>query len=243
MIYQGNPSSWKGLDSFALKIVAIVGMTANHLSHLFYEHLPFELNCILYALGGLTFPIMAFLVAEGYSHTSNFKKYALRLLLFAIISQISYGLFLGSEGNVLFTLFLGLILIRLFDTLENRILFWGIFVLCLAIGLVLDWGVFGVIMIPLFHGLKGRYERIVIPVIIAVLGLGLPQLNGLISTSNLHYLPPLLYAFAGCSLTIPLLISYNGQRGKPLKYFFYAYYPAHIFALGLIRGIVFGEWN
>ena len=42
------------------------------------------------------------------------------------------------------------------------------------------------------------------------------------------------------ALAIPLLHSYNGQRGKwkGMKWFFYIYYPAHLFVLGTIRILI-----
>ena len=62
------------------------------------------------------------------------------------------------------------------------------------------------------------------------------------SSLDLVHLPFMLYAFVGCTGAIPLLLSYNGRRGRPLKYFFYAYYPAHIFVLGLAKGLMFSDW-
>lgn len=39
-------------------------------------------------------------------------------------------------------------------------------------------------------------------------------------------------------LALPLLLAYNGERGKGMKKFFYIYYPAHIYALWLIQHIL-----
>ena len=55
-------------------------------------------------------------------------------------------------------------------------------------------------------------------------------------------LPFALYGLVGCTAAIPLLLAYNGLRGKPLKWFFYAYYPAHITVLGLACGLIFNYW-
>ena len=66
-------------------------------------------------IGRLAFPIFAFQIAEGYYHTSDFKRYAKRLLLFALISEIPFNLMMGSSvinpfhQNVMFTLLLGLL--------------------------------------------------------------------------------------------------------------------------------------
>ena len=55
----------RGVSSFTLKVVAIVGMTFNHACYIFYPYLPAEALLLLFGFGGLTFPIMAFLLVEG----------------------------------------------------------------------------------------------------------------------------------------------------------------------------------
>lgn len=147
-----------GLSSFALKIVAIVGMTANHAAYLFADHLPLAAQCVLFGAGGLAFPVMAFLLVEGYRHTSNVGKYALRLGVFALVSQIPYGLFLASNGNVLFTLLIGLGVLYASDNLPNRAMFWGVAALGAVVSLTCDWGFVGVIMILLFGMLGAGSE-------------------------------------------------------------------------------------
>ena len=117
-------SPMRGVSSFTLKVVAIVGMTFNHACYIFYPYLPAEALLLLFGFGGLTFPIMAFLLVEGYHHTSNIKRYAGRLLAFALVSQVPYGLFLAHNLNVLFTLLIGLGILYLYDTMESRGGFW-----------------------------------------------------------------------------------------------------------------------
>ena len=41
-------------------------------------------------------------------------------------------------------------------------------------------------------------------------------------------------------LSLPILKQYNGERGKwkGMKWFFYLYYPAHLFAIGIIRVLI-----
>ena len=107
-----DTASAKGLSSFVLKVVAIMGMTCNHAAYVFAGHLPFVGECVLFAVGGVTFPVMAYLLVEGYRHTSNVKRYALRLAAFAAVSQIPYALYLASNATVLFTLLIGLEMCR-----------------------------------------------------------------------------------------------------------------------------------
>lgn len=116
-----------------LKFIAILGMTMDHTGIVFGDYLPFWAKIALFAFGGLTFPTMAFLLVEGYKHTSDCKRYALRILLFAVIAQIPFMWAMHSPGlNVMFTLLLGLITLYLYDHMKNRTKFW----------FVHDWALF-----------------------------------------------------------------------------------------------------
>lgn len=233
----------RGVSSFALKLVAIAGMTFNHGCYIFYPYLPVEALSLLFGLGGVTFPIMAFLLVEGYAHTSNVKRYGLRLLAFAFVAQVPFWLFLAHEGNVLFTLFLCLVALCLHDRMENRALFWLAFAGLTAASALCDWGVLGPIMTLMMRVLPGRRERIVLPILLPVLSSGLPYAMQLFATLDLVNLPFALYGLVGCTLAVPLLLAYNGTRGRSMKWFFYAYYPLHILVLGLAKGLLLNDWT
>lgn len=62
----------KKLNSNHLKIIAIIAMTIDHATDLFYPAFPAQpLPIMLHILGRLTAPIMWFFVAEGYYYTHN----------------------------------------------------------------------------------------------------------------------------------------------------------------------------
>lgn len=240
-----SPANPNGrLSAFVLKLVAIVAMTANHSAYIFYHYLPPEVLGVFFTVGGLTFPIMAFLLVEGYNHTSNIQKYATRLLVFALVSEVPFWLFLEPKGNVLFTLLIGLIVLKLHDDWGAASpKFWLAVVAAVYVSSYCDWGMIGPIVILMMRAIQDRRMRIVYPIVLIMAAIGLPNLMYAIAAASTIALPFALYAFVGSGADIPLLLSYNGQRGRPLKWFFYAYYPAHILALGLLKGLIFNDWT
>lgn len=238
------------ISSFTLKVAAIVGMTLCHVGVIFQAALPFWAYCACEAFGGLTFPIMAFLVSEGYRHTHDLRRYMGRLLAFAIVSQVPYGLAfapmmlevgtaavqLPFTGNVLFTLLLGLAMLAAYDRIRNRVLFWLLFVVTTLASSLLDWGVIGPVMILMAHVLPDPRRR-TLPALVAVLALGLPALSS-VAAGDASALPELLYELVGGSGAVALLALYDGRRGRSLKWFFYIYYPAHILVLGALAATV-----
>lgn len=147
-----NPNETLTLERYgflsrnALKYFAVACMVCDHIAFAFVEAEP--LKTVLIFIGGFTMPIMAFFLAEGYYYTRDVKKYAARLLLFALISvlpftymqcgswlpfKITYGnvstadmcfplsdgsSFVIRRANFLFTLLLSLLNIALWDKLK-----------------------------------------------------------------------------------------------------------------------------
>ena len=109
-----------GLTSNMLRTIAVLLMLSDHI-----WATAMNLGDWMTYIGRMAFPIFAFQIAEGFVHTSNFKKYALRLLGFAIITEIPFNLFYSSRWfnpyhqNVLFTLLLGLLAIKVIDGLKK----------------------------------------------------------------------------------------------------------------------------
>ena len=98
------------MTSAALQWIAVLAMAVDHVGYLLFPEIP-----LLRAFGRISFPIFSFLLAEGFRHTSDRKKYALRLAVFAVLSELPYELFLyGPERlgtlfpmkNILFSLLL-----------------------------------------------------------------------------------------------------------------------------------------
>lgn len=224
----------KGISASTLKTLAIIGMTLNHIAIIYEANLPLMATCLLRAFGGITFPIMAYLLGEGYKQTANVKKYAMRLLVFACIAEAPFRLFLNRDiGNVLFTLFLGLIAIHYYERIERGVYFF-LFVCLTIMSSFFDWGGIGLLMIVLYYVLQDKTKRVVLPSLLTILVFLLSIIIDIIRTGNLSTLESLPFLL-GCSLSIPLLLHYNGRKGTSAKYLFYVYYPLHILVLGICK--------
>ena len=120
-----NESTFNGFDISAAAL-HIIAMTLMLMDHLWATLLPAKewLTCA----GRVAFPIFAFMAVEGYFHTRNFKKYMLRMLLFAVLCiPALHGLFDISNaltGNDILKIagfaFLPTLLIQLFRVVRGK---------------------------------------------------------------------------------------------------------------------------
>ena len=114
-------SSKHGVISAAtLHLAAMLFML---MDHLWATLLPAQdwLTCV----GRLAFPVFAFMAVEGYFHTHSFKRYALRLLVLAVISEVPFDLMYGGtwfypfHQNVIWTLLMGLLGIHIMEAVRE----------------------------------------------------------------------------------------------------------------------------
>ena len=110
------------LNGFHLKLIAICTMFIDHLGYTLFPG-DLWLRCV----GRVAFPIFCFLIAEGCVYTHDRRKYALRLLAFALLSEIPFNLMNSGavwdsyHQNVLWTLLTGALVCWLLDwALKNR---------------------------------------------------------------------------------------------------------------------------
>jgi hypothetical protein len=224
-----------GLNAFTLKVIALFCMTLNHGWHVFGEYLPLSMQLLMNFAGGFTFPIMAFLLAHGYARTSSVRKYMARLLAWGAVALLPFMAMTDAYLlNVMFTLFLGLLVLWLNDCIKKRILFYLCLAAAMGVSVFCDWPVFGVLMIYLFGVLKNRTLRAILPPLLCaalyllwerlVSGSPIISMQG-VTLGTVYNL--------GVVCAAPLLLAYNTRRGPSLKRFFYAYYPAHLIVLTL----------
>jgi len=160
------------MTGFSLKMLALITMIIDHIGATFSSVAGTR---SLRIIGRLAFPIYAFLISEGCRHTRNFKKYLLRLFIFAFISEIPFNflfrnierLAYGGEfkpvifgaHNVFFTLFLGAFSVYVLEALKKHLpgpkymiylisyIFASFAGFFIANGLGTDYGAWGVLMI------------------------------------------------------------------------------------------------
>ena len=178
-------------------------------------------------IGRIAFPIFCFLIVEGFHHTKSPINYLLRLLLFSLISEITFDLaffnatFYPAYQNVFFTLAIGLACLFCLEEMKTKKWF-GIFLfvlLGLAYIIHCDYGVGGVLLICMFYftaEFKDRFwMQLILSGLIFIIFFGKTELPGLIA--------------------IPLINLYNGKRGyNKMQWLFYIYYPLHLLILHAI---------
>ena len=202
-------------------------MLVDHIGFLFFPE-----EIIFRIIGRVSFPIFAFLIAEGFIKTKNVNAYLKRLSIFAVISQIPFFFFERTAGitdlnlNILFTLALGvltLLVITLVKNLPLKIL--GVLgFLTLAYFGNFSYGVYGVLSIlGSYLFLKNRRAGVVTLSV-------LPFLENIrLFAMNIIF----LQFFAVFSL-IPIYF-YNGKPGAKIpRLIFYWFYPVHMAILTLI---------
>ncbi|MDO4197952.1 MAG: TraX family protein [Erysipelotrichaceae bacterium] len=241
----------KGISSFILHIIAMLCM---FLDHLWGTLLPdrYILTCI----GRLAFPIFAFLIVEGYFHTSDIKKYLLRLFVTAVISEIPFNLMVSGSifypyhQNVLWGFILAILLMCLLDKLKEKLhkrlmdlLYVVFFFGGILIGafLLYDYNIIAIPTVLTFYFFHERKWWSLLCTIIMLYYLNVYLLGG-------YYYPINIFGFyfeldeqslALLSL-IPIYL-YKGEQGyhsKWFTYFSYLFYPVHMLILYLLMHIL-----
>ena len=134
-----------------IKYLAVLSMILDHMASVLFA--PDAIGYIILKLiGRIAAPAMCFALAQGFIHTSDRKKYFLRLIIFAVISQIPYAYYMSGSiwfptGNMLFTLACSFLLLEVVEHHKFLgILSIPITISILYIATFTDWFIFG----PLF---------------------------------------------------------------------------------------------
>ena len=221
------------LSGAKLKYIAFISMLIDHTNNALITPMLNGKGALLYIsnafsiIGRIAFPIFMFFLIEGFFKTRNRKKYLAGLLIFGLISEVLFDMFVSRTffepnwNNMMFTLALCLGVIWLIDSLRAKLkstLLWFITSLpilgisCfIATWLGLDYDYHAVLVAYIFYIFRKK----------PIIGAGL----GYISIIKE------LWSILGFGLTL----TYNGDRGRQYKWLNYAFYPVHLLILGTLR--------
>ncbi|MCL2240553.1 MAG: conjugal transfer protein TraX [Defluviitaleaceae bacterium] len=211
------------MTGFIIKLIAVLSMAVDHVGF------AFELPTFTRVIGRLAFPLFAYLVAEGCTHTRNMNKYLRNLGIFAIISHAPFTWVLGLplfplyHTNIFFTLFLGVACCAAYKKIAtlsaNKILplLPAIPLIYLGDVLRVDFGMVGVAVVFALFMAKEPIAKLAI----------------ILAAMYVLYWPHAWFFF-GSVAALPILYFYNGKRGYEMKMAFYWFYPAHFALLGVM---------
>ncbi|MCR5283032.1 MAG: conjugal transfer protein TraX [Lachnospiraceae bacterium] len=248
------------LNRNQIKYILIAAMLIDHIAWGFVRYgQPGYFS--MHFIGRLTGPCMAYFLAEGYLHTSDFKKYARRLGIFALLSwpafvwfeygalplslrdgyvatpKGAFGCFLSHSRKtllfyprfgVIYTLFLALLALYLFDRIDlPPLLREGGIVGLGCLSLFGDWAVYDLLFALCFHRFRKEPKKMWL--LYVILSFCSFSYNGF-TQKGLFQLGMLL---------VPVLLFFYdqkpGSRHPFHKWFFYFFYPLHLLLLGWIR--------
>ena len=238
------------LTSFALHLLAMAFMLCDHLWAMVVPG-----NDWLTDIGRIAFPIFAFMTVEGYFHTKNFRKYLLRLFIFALISEIPFNLVMGGRllyplhQNVLWTFLLGLGLVWLNERVREKklplrlLVGIGTVILAYVLGIItfVDYYHAGVLTVLVFYFFRGRKWWCFAGQLLALWYINVEMLSGFAYELVIggHTVFLVRQGFALLSL-IPIWL-YRGRQGpynRGLRALYYGFYPVHLLVLWIIMRLV-----
>lgn len=131
----------RGVSGSTIKITAVTAMVFDHVAavvllrvlladgyvNMTQESVLYYAYQVMRGIGRVGFPVFCFLLVEGFQKTRDVRKYALRLAVYALISEIPFDLAVCGQPtwqaqNVYFTLFLGLFVLCAFRFFEKTAL-------------------------------------------------------------------------------------------------------------------------
>lgn len=237
-------------DTGFLKLIAIVTMLIDHLGAVMFPQYP-----VMRVIGRIAFPIFAYCIAAGCIYTRNIGKYALRVLIMAVLVQPLYvtamnhqtrmafnwarnfyrpdlifqHYYAGVNLAIHFTLFMGILLVW---TLQEKkyVATAVVFAACWYLQGQLDYGMYGIYLIVLFWALIDRPLASLVWVAAYMTWYGLPTLRARLWPLDNVRVYVQLYAL----MALPLIYIPMNTKIRVNKWVFYLFYPVHLAAIYLL---------
>jgi len=197
-----------------LKVIGVVSMTFDHIGMLLFPHF-FWLRVV----GRIAFPLFAYQIAVGVRHTKSIAKYAVRVFIFACLTQPIYTIAVGSGLNVMFDLFFGIVVLGLLRQNKKK---YSVFAGAVAVGWAMwnkGYGGYGLACMVAFYYME---EDVKLASVFFIA----------ISIVAAFFSPQYVQGFA--VLALPFILLKTNLRVKVPKYFFYGYYPLHLLIIHFV---------
>ena len=242
------------ITSFALHILAMLFMLCDHL----WATLLTSQDWLTW-VGRIAFPLFAFMLAEGFSHTRDRKKYAKRLLIFALISELPFNLMLSGSliyplhQNVMFTFLLAIAAMSICEKIRKRFSRLPGILLCLLTTLgfyfagfitFVDYYGYGILTVLVFYfthtaasDTRNRKLLAAAVQLLALYFINCDLMGGLVTPITVGGLEIIIPQQGMALLSLPLIWLYKGKQGpynKGIRLLYYSFYPAHILILALL---------
>ena len=207
-------------------------MVIDHIGKMFFPD-----NMVMAIIGRIAFPLFAYCVVVGCLYTKNTKKYIIRLLSFAVISQPFFVLafhptwsgFLENilVSNIFFTLVAGVLAVNALMNIKKH---WWMLLIVVVMELLigLDYGFHGIILMVIFYLCRNKGW------LSAVLTLVWMMWAGMFG-DYLHIGSIGLDVQFFAVLALPLIHIHTNIKPRINKYFFYAFYPSHFLIIFIVR--------
>lgn len=237
-------------NAFPLKLFAASWMVLDHIDHI-PGLLPPAAAAALHVLTRCVGPLFAFLAVEGFRYTHDRRRYVLRLFGWAAVMAAGSAAYnyiaddpaLALHNNIILTLALGVLMLCVLagfgrDTAVGHrpLRIAGAALLVLAAAMCAEGGAVLLPFMLITYACRAR------PHLRAGLYLGFALALFAVDFVPYPTLHETLYMLAFNSdflfvLALPLIACYDGTRGPGTafaKYFFYLFYPLHLWGIGLL---------
>jgi hypothetical protein len=217
------------MTTFQIRLIAIIAMIIDHIGLFFFPQI-----IIFRIIGRISFPLFAWLIANGARYSRNNDRYLKRLFTLACLSQIPFtiaNVLVGNNiwyFNVIFTLSLGLVAIILINKSKEDLTKILVVSLVVVVSYLFntDYSFVGVLSIICFYYFHNSPQRnLLLQSIIFSSPLILYTIKSLFNQGFVHLEPIYFDYFFGLLTALACIYFYNGREGLKAKYLFYLFYP------------------
>lgn len=187
---------------------------------------------ICQGVGRTAFPIFCFFIVEGFMHTRSIVKYAVRLAVFAVISEVPFDLGLfgvytkWGHQNVILTFFITILMLSVIRFFLNGIPGLSVFVRWLAVICAII--TFADIAVVLKTDYSWKCMLLAAVLYLAREMGALRYVAGAAAMSWEKYAP----------ISFLLLYFYDPEVRPRFKYAFYVFYPLHLMIIYLVGRLI-----